>query len=147
VEELGCIPEQRKSGYLLHTYGSEDFLNYLDQLEKASERISGAMNWLNFSKTDFLKNFIYFKPLDKGFQAKLHHHENAFVFFSHRAIKDHHWQLLKLASTFKNLRFYKTAKEQVWQTNLPFAFLYPMLMHLNIFWITYITKELLKTSK
>jgi len=54
------IPEQRKSGYNSTPTVLRLILNYLDQLEKASEEYQGN-EIVELSKPNFL-NFHYFRP-------------------------------------------------------------------------------------
>jgi len=111
VEEIGFVYLNNEKAVILHTYGSEHILNYLDDLEKASEEYQGN-EIVGLTKSDFLNH--YFNPLIQGFQAN--HYtiiENAFVFSSSSETLKTFIGNFKNASTFEKTSVYKTAKEQL----------------------------------
>lgn len=111
VEEIGFVYLNKEKAAILHTYGSETILNYLDKLEKTSEEYQGN-EIVELSKTDFLNH--YFNPLIKDFKAKYYTIiENAFVFSSTSEQLKTIIGNYKNASTFEKSSVYKTAKEQL----------------------------------
>ena len=111
VEEIGFVYMNNEKSVILHTYGSENILNYLDKLEKASEEYQGN-EIVELSKTNFLNH--YFNPLIQDFEAKYYTIiENAFVFSSTAETLKTFIGNFKNTSTFEKTSVYKTAKEQL----------------------------------
>ena len=57
VEEIGFVYMNNDKAVILHTYGSENILNYLDKLEKASEEYQGN-EIVGLAKSDFLNHYF-----------------------------------------------------------------------------------------
>lgn len=111
VEEIGFVYLNHEKAAILHTYGSENILNYLDTLKKASEEYQGN-EIVRLSKSDFLNH--YFNPLVRDFEANYYTIiENAFVFSPTPETLKTFIGNFKNASTFEKTSVYKTAKEQL----------------------------------
>lgn len=111
VEEIGFVYLNNEKAVILHTYGSENILNYLDKLEKASEEYQGN-EIVGLSKSDFLNH--YFNPLIQDFEANYYTIiENAFVFSPTPETLKTFIGNFKNVSTFEKTSVYKTAKEQL----------------------------------
>ena len=111
VEEIGFVYLNNEKAAILHTYGSENILNYLDKLEKTSEEYQGN-EIVGLSKSDFLNH--YFNPLVQDFEANYYTIiENAFVFSPTPETLKTIIGNFKNVSTFEKTSVYKTAKEQL----------------------------------
>ncbi len=111
VEEIGFVYLNNEKAAILHTYGSENILNYLDKLEKTSEEYQGN-EIVGLSKFDFLNH--YFNPLVQDFEANYYTIiENAFVFSPTPETLKTIIGNFKNVSTFEKTSVYKTAKEQL----------------------------------
>lgn len=111
VEEIGLVYLNKEKAVVLHTYGSENILNYLDTLEKASEEYQGN-EIVGLTKSDFLDH--YFNPLIQDFEANYYTIiENAFVFSPTPETLKTFIGNFKNVSTFEKTSVYKTAKEHL----------------------------------
>jgi hypothetical protein len=111
VEEIGFVYLNKEKAVILHTYGSENILNYLDKLQKSSEEYQGN-EIVGLSKSDFLND--YFNPLIQDFESNYYTIiENAFVFSPNTETLKTFIGNFKNVSTFEKTSVYKTAKEQL----------------------------------
>lgn len=111
VEEVGHVFLNNEKAVILHTYGSEDILNFLDSLEKSSQEYQGN-EIVALSKSDFLEP--YFTPLTNGYKANYYTIiEDAFVFANTMETLKTFIGNYKNASTFEKTSAYKTAKSQL----------------------------------
>lgn len=111
VEEVGHVFLNNDKAIILHTYGSEDILNFLDSIKKSSQEYQGN-EIVALSESDFLEQ--YFTPLINGYKANYYTIiEDAFVFANTTETLKTIIGNFKNASTFEKTSTYKTAKAQL----------------------------------